>query len=113
MSVLDGVALFFIFFLIIAFTAVIVVVGSIPGKVALKRGHPYPDAVNTAGWIGLATGVFWPLALIWAYLPVPARGGAGSADTADAGVGALEQRVAALEALAATAGGSQAPEDAS
>ena len=68
---LDYVALFVIIFMICGAAAVIVALGSLPGKVARKRGHPWPDAVNVASWIGLATGVFWPIAFIWAYLPVP------------------------------------------
>ena len=63
---LDKVALFIIFMMIIMAAAAIVIIGSIPGKIARKRNHPWPDAVNTASWIGLATGVFWPIALIWA-----------------------------------------------
>jgi hypothetical protein len=97
---LSYVALFVIFFLLVLITAAIVATGSLPGKIALKRGHPWPEAVNVASWIGLATGVFWPVAFIWAYLPVPQRGTEGangatqpSADTAD-----LEARVASLEA---------------
>jgi hypothetical protein len=81
-------------------TAAIVVIGSIPGKIARRRGHPWPDAVNAASWIGLATGVFWPVAFIWAFLPIPQRGAEDadgttqpSADTSD-----LASRVASLEA---------------
>ena len=82
----------------------IVYIGSIPGKIARKRNHPWPDAVNTASWIGLATGVFWPVALIWAYLPVPAKSAA--AQTAASGDNAgskeelndLRKRIADLEA---------------
>ena len=111
MSVLDSVALFVIIFLICLFTVAIVIVGQIPGKIARKRDHPYPDAVNVASWLGLATAVLWPVVLIWAYLPIPARRGPASAGTTDADLGALEQRVAALEALAATAGGSPVAAD--
>ncbi len=47
----------------------IVVLGSLPGWVARKRGHPQVAAVNVASWIGLATlGLLWPFALIWAFL---------------------------------------------
>jgi len=39
-----------------------------PGRIARARNHPYADAVSVAGWVGiLAGGVFWPLALVWAY----------------------------------------------
>jgi uncharacterized BrkB/YihY/UPF0761 family membrane protein len=93
---LDYVALFMIFFLICALAAVIVVVGSLPGKIARRRGHPWPDAVSAASWIGLATGVLWPVAFIWAFLPVPQR----SKEAPQPGVetGDLVARIAALEA---------------
>jgi hypothetical protein len=95
---LDYAALFVIVFMICGLAAVIVALGSLPGKIARKRGHPWPDAVNVASWIGLATGVFWPIAFIWAYLPVPtsdgaATGGAGS--TAD--LNSLQAKLASLE----------------
>jgi hypothetical protein len=42
--------------------------GSLPGQIARQRGHPQADAINVAGWVGLLTlGLFWPLALIWAF----------------------------------------------
>ncbi len=48
--------------------------GSTPGHVARRRGHPWADAVAVAGWITLIFGfVFWPLAVIWAYVDVPVR----------------------------------------
>jgi hypothetical protein len=96
---LDYVALFVIVFMICGAAAVIVALGSLPGKIARKRCHPWPDAVNVASWIGLATGIFWPIAFIWAYLPVPtsgggaATGGAGSA----ADVNSLKAKLASLE----------------
>lgn len=92
---LDLVALFVIFFLIIAVAAVIVFLGSLPGKIARRRDHPYPDAVNAASWIGLATGVFWPVAFIWAFLPYPKPADGASSDATD--VAKLQQRIAELE----------------
>ena len=96
---LDYVALFFIFFLIIVAAAVIVFLGSLPGKIAQRRGHPWPDAVNAASWIGLATGIFWPLAFIWAFLPVPtAAGGAPADGTATAAeIASLRRKIELLE----------------
>jgi len=39
-----------------------------PGRTARARNHPYADAVQVAGWVGMiAGGVLWPLALVWAY----------------------------------------------
>ena len=58
--ILDYVALGSIIFMAIGITAAVVVTGSLPGKIARQRNHPWPDAVNVAGWIGLATGILWP-----------------------------------------------------
>ena len=105
---LDKVALFIIFMLIIMVAAAIVFIGSIPGKIARKRNHPWPDAVNTASWIGLATGVFWPIALIWAFLPVPVKSasaepsGSGGDRGSNEEVDDLRKRVADLEAALQT-----------
>ena len=98
--VLDYVALVVIFFILILITVVIVLLGSLPGKIAVKRGHPWPDAVNVASWIGLATGIFWPIAFIWAFLPLPARkdGSTDSSQTGGEGTAQLQDRIAALEA---------------
>jgi hypothetical protein len=98
---LDGIALFFIFFLIVCVAAAVVAIGSLPGKIARRRGHPHPDAVNAASWIGLATGVFWPVAFVWAFLPVPGpTGTAASATTPEStvDVAKLQARLASLEA---------------
>jgi hypothetical protein len=96
---LDYIALFVIFFMICGAAAVIVALGSLPGKIARKRGHPWPEAVNVASWIGLATGIFWPIAFIWAYLPVPASGGSASTGETgpDADLNSLQAKLASLE----------------
>ena len=95
MSGLDIFALVVIFFLINAFAAVIVVLGTLPGKIARKRGHPHADAVNAASWIGIATGILWPFAFVWAFLPVP-NGGKVPTDSSE--LAELRQRLEALEA---------------
>jgi hypothetical protein len=96
---LDYIALFFIFFLVIVLAAVIVALGSLPGNIARKRGHPWPDAVNAASWIGLATGIFWPLAFIWAFLPVPVAGPSMQTDgpVANNDLASLQAKLTALE----------------
>lgn len=49
-----------------------VFLASLPGKIAGDRGHPQADAIRVAGWLGLLTmGLFFPLALIWAYTRPP------------------------------------------
>lgn len=46
----------------------IVILGSLPGKVATRRNHPQAEAIAAAGWISLVTlGALWPIALVWAY----------------------------------------------
>ena len=55
---------------------VIWLLGSMPGHVARRRGHPWAEAVAVAGWITLIFGfALWPIAMIWAYVDVPARRG--------------------------------------
>ena len=49
-----------------------VFLASLPGKIAADRGHPQADAIRVAGWLGLLTmGLFFLLALIWAYTRPP------------------------------------------
>jgi hypothetical protein len=46
--------------------------GSYPGKVARRRGHPQADAINVLGWLGpLAGGLGWLVALVWANTTPP------------------------------------------
>ncbi len=101
--VLDFIALGTIIFMVIGTTAMIVLTGSLPGEIARKRNHPWPTAVAVAGWIGLLTAVFWPLALVWAFLPLPASGDHGATDTAesDENIAKLQQRMMALESTVA------------
>ncbi len=47
----------------------IVVVGSLPRKIAVQRNHPQVDAINAAGRIGLLLGgVGWVITFVWAML---------------------------------------------
>ncbi len=49
-----------------------IVLAKLPGKIAQDRGHPQAEAINVAGWLGaLALGVFWPLAMVWAFTRPP------------------------------------------
>lgn len=51
------------------FVTIIVLLGSLPGKIASKRNHPQVEAINAASWIGLACGgLGWPIAFVWAFL---------------------------------------------
>jgi hypothetical protein len=60
--------------LVVSVIAMIFIAGSLPGHIARTRGHPQQQAVRMAGWITLFLAFpLWPVALIWAYLDVPAR----------------------------------------
>src|SRR5580698_8584269 len=49
------------------------IAGWLPGHIAKTRGHPQAQAVMVAGWVTLICGfALWPVALIWAYVDVPA-----------------------------------------
>lgn len=51
------------------FVTFIVVIGSLPGKIALRRKHPQATAINVAAWISLLTlGALWPIAFVWAFI---------------------------------------------
>lgn len=73
----DSVALIFLF--AIAATAIMLFVwlGSLPGSVARRRGHPYTDAITALGWLGLLFVFFWPVALTWAFTHPRGEGGTG------------------------------------
>jgi Protein of unknown function (DUF3302) len=46
---------------------------TLPGHIARSRGHSWATAVTVAGWVTLICGfALWPLALIWAYVDIPA-----------------------------------------
>lgn len=50
----------------------VVLLGTLPAKIAKKRGHPQVDAINVMSWLGIITmGLFWPFALIWAHTRPP------------------------------------------
>jgi hypothetical protein len=98
---LDYVALFVIFFLLIAATAAILFFGSLPAKIARKRGHPWVDAIDATSWMGhifIFTPLF-PLALLCAFLPFRAPGEdntTGAPETKD-DLARLGERLATLE----------------
>jgi hypothetical protein len=75
---IDGFDIFaFIVFAVLLAAAVVIIVslGSLPGRIAKKRCHPQAAAVNAAAWISLITlGALWPIALVWAFVPLPSGG---------------------------------------
>ena len=100
MEILDIFALLVIFLLIAVVIWLVVLLGSLPGKIARDRGHPQTDAIQVLGWIGILTlGVSWFIAFTWAYTKPPA----GRSDPA------LEARILELEnQLAQLRGGEDA-----
>ena len=73
MSGYDIFAWIVLIILIAVLVLVFCLLGWLPGHVAKSRGHPWPDAVRVAGWITLILAFpLWPIALIWAYVDVPA-----------------------------------------
>jgi hypothetical protein len=80
MTVLDIFAWIVLIVLAASMIGVFCIVGWLPGHIAETRGHPWGDAVRAAGWITLICGfALWPIALIWAYVDVPARRQQGTA----------------------------------
>jgi hypothetical protein len=96
---LDYVAVFVIFFLMIAAIATILLFGSLPGMIARKRGYPWPDAIEAASWIGHIFVVFYPVAWDWAFLAfsAPGTGHASDAPVARGDLARLRARLARLE----------------
>jgi membrane-bound acyltransferase YfiQ involved in biofilm formation len=75
MSALDLFAWVVLLILVVSTVAMFFIAGSLPGHVAKSRNHPWAQAVQVAGWVTLICGfVLWPIALIWAFVDVPARG---------------------------------------
>jgi hypothetical protein len=78
--------------LIPAIVAVVVTLGSLPGRIAQERDHPQTAVISIASWVGIAMlclgavvggaeagsltmmGILWPLALVWAYFTPTATG---------------------------------------
>ena len=98
--VLNYVALGVIAFLALLFAAAIVQLGSLPGKIAHRRGHPQADAVNVASWISFVTlGALWPLAFVWAFFHTSTPPDEQQpSETPASELGQLQSRLAALEA---------------
>ncbi len=80
MSGLDIFAWIVLIVLVCSTVFVVVFMAMLPGMIAKKRNHPWATAVQVAGWVTLFFGfVLWPLAVIWAYVDVPAGRDSGEA----------------------------------
>ena len=76
MSGLDIFAWIVLLILVASVIGVFCIAGWLPGHIAKTRGHPQAQAVTVAGWVTLICGfALWPIALIWAYVDVPASHG--------------------------------------
>jgi amino acid transporter len=53
--------------LAIAFMVVVIFIGGLPGKIALKRRHPHAETVKIMGWMGFLAVIPWVHAFIWAF----------------------------------------------
>ncbi len=96
MDFLDIFALIVIAILLAMVIWLVVLLGSMPGNIAKKRGHPQTEAIQALGWIGIITlGISWFIAIVWAYTnPV----GRSSTDLAlDARIKALESQLEQLQ----------------
>ena len=68
MSGLDLFALFVLLILFATGIATWVILGMLPGRIALSRKHPQSEAINICGWLGALTmGILSPIAYVWAY----------------------------------------------
>jgi hypothetical protein len=73
MSGLDIFAWIVLFILAASALAMFFIAGWLPGHIAKARAHPQAEAVTVAGWVTLIFGfALWPIALIWAFVDVPA-----------------------------------------
>jgi uncharacterized BrkB/YihY/UPF0761 family membrane protein len=80
MGALDIFAWIVLIILVSCTVAVVIFMAMLPGMIAKRRGHPWAEAVTVAGWITLICGfALWPVALIWAYVDVPAPRQQGTA----------------------------------
>jgi hypothetical protein len=80
--VLDIFAWIVLLILLVSAVAMIFIAGSLPGYIAKSRNHPWAEAVQVAGWVTLICGfALWPIALIWAFVDVPARRAGGTEAT--------------------------------
>lgn len=65
--VLDVFALLVMLLLAAVAIALVVFLGSLPGKWARDARHPQAQAINVLAWVGLLTGgLGWFAALVWA-----------------------------------------------
>lgn len=72
MSVLEFIALALLILTTLLIGALLWYLGSLPGRIAKERRHPYEQAIAVGGWATLTLGgIGWPFVLMWAYASLP------------------------------------------
>ena len=54
---------------LVAFTAVLLWLAGLPGRIAIAHKHPDAEAVKLLGWAGFLPVVPWIQAFVWAFKP--------------------------------------------
>jgi len=72
----------------------VVMLAALPGKIAKSRQHPQAEAVNVCGWVGLATGFLWAIALVWAFWRYE---GTANSEPSTTLIGKLSRQIDGLE----------------
>ena len=86
--------------LFLAIVSAIVALGTLPGNIARRRGHPQADAITAASWIGIASmGILCPIAFVWAFLRPASNAVAQASQEADGlkQFADIQNRLTALE----------------
>lgn len=97
---LHGLALVLLLALAAAVVSAAVLLAMLPGRIAVRRGHPQADSVNILGWLGLPTGVLWVAAMAWAHWR-PTAGAVAETASFDVGVQTLGTQIDKLETAVA------------
>ena len=71
MDSLTWVALGLVFFVIVLVVYCIVVLHTLPGKIAKKKNHPQTEAIEICSLMGLIVFPFWMVSMVWANVRPP------------------------------------------
>ncbi len=63
----DILTLIVLIILAVAFMAIVIFIGGLPGKIAMRRRHPHAETVKLLGWLGFLAVIPWIHAFIWAF----------------------------------------------
>jgi len=94
---LDYIALFILFFVVLTLFYGVIAIHDIPYEIAKHRNHPQQDAIHVAGWVSLFTlHVMWPFLWIWATLYREDRGWGFSAAGTENNLDELKSEIRGL-----------------